>query len=107
MLRDTKTIDWEVYFVPSHLSELRIGYRLTNIRGLSNDIERWLGLRSRRSTEISLPAQCGRCGCTDLLEATNPTLETTRFSHVGNDVDFGVTLSINSNLTDTIRCISE
>ena len=101
----TGTMDWKVYFIHSNLSELRIGYRMTNIRGVWNDLERWFGLRSSQSTAISMPAQCGQCSCSKLFARTNPTLENTSFSHSRSNVDFRVTLAINSNLVDAVRCI--
>ena len=104
-IRDTKTVDWEVFLYPSRLSELRIAYRLTNIRGIGNDIERMLGLRRTRTTNITLPGQCGRCRCEELLDATNPALEIARFSNERTDVEFMVTLAINADLAEAVRCI--
>ena len=104
-LRDTRTVDWEVFLYPTHLSQLRLAYRLRNIRGIGNDLERLFGLRKTWTTNITLPGRCGRCDCKDLLDDTNPTLESTQFSQRGTDVDFMATLAINADLAEAVRCI--
>ena len=104
-LRDTKTVDWHVFVVPSEFDKLQIGFTIDNIRGLGNDLERLLRARITRQTGINLPARCGACSCEDIFAEVGPTVETVRFSHVSTNVTLRVTISLAANMPAVTRCI--
>ena len=99
------TIDWILEVLPALLHKLHIDARVTNIRGVDNNIERLFGLRFSESIPISLPPECGTCKCLSLAENLDARLDRVKFSRAEDDVNLTAEFSVESDLGDLFACL--
>ena len=106
IFRDTKTVDWRVFVVPALLDNLRVTAQVENVRNLQNDLEERLDLRVREEISIPLPAYCGVCECSEIMDALRPTVEAAQFSHVEDDMmRLTISFSMASDLSRALDCL--
>ena len=101
------TIDWILEIRPAPLHELNIDARVTNIRGVDNNIENLFGLRFSDSIPIPLPPTCGTCTCTTLAEKLDARLARVDFSRVEDDVILAAKFSVRSDVGDLFACFAD
>ena len=107
IFRDTKTVHWRVFVEPARLDNLRISAQVENVTNLQNDLERALGLRIREDLRIPLPAYCGKCQCSQIINSLRPVVEAAQFSRAdGGKVRLTVTFSVANDLTAALSCLN-
>ena len=103
-------IHWKLYIDAASLNDIKMHAQMYNIAGVPNWLERWLGLHFAEVIEIPLPADCGSCDCSELVDALSFRLESTEFSRIGENEE-GIRLdalfSSEANLTQALRCSSD
>lgn len=103
-------IHWKLYINAASLNDIKINAQTYNIVGVPNWLEKWLGLHFKEVIEIPLPAHCGSCDCSELVDALSFRLESTEFSRIGENEE-GIRLdalfSSEANLTQALRSSSD
>ena len=101
------TIDWILEIRPAPLQRLYIDARVTNIRGVDNNIEKLFGLRFSESIPIPLPPKCGICTCTNLAANLDANLSSVNFSRMEDDIILTAKFSASSDIGNLFACFAD
>ena len=109
LFRKTFDVEWTIRVnEPARLENLVFTAQLRNIRGVPGELEQWFNLqeRIRRDVRIPIPADCGRCQCSSLIEDLTPIAEQFEFE-VRDGVDIVVkgVFSASSDLSGVVQCL--
>jgi len=98
-------VHWSLYVPRPPLDEVAVNVRLEDIVDFPDAVERTLGLRVREEFPIPLPAACGKCDCSEVVELLQPAFEEVAFSERESRMHVTMTLSMRDPW-DAMACLS-
>lgn len=105
LLSRTKSVHWSMYIPRAPLDEVAVNASLEDIVDFPDAVERTFGLRVREEFPIPLPAECGKCDCSEVVELLQPAFEEVAFSARESRMHVTMTISMRDPW-DAMACMS-
>lgn len=102
----SSNFDWNLSIQPSSLASLQLSAQVTNVRGVQNDLEDLLDLRTRDTVRIPIRGICGRCDCAELSEELKVEIDSVVFEAAESDTVLArFSLLTSGDLDPLLQCI--